>query len=240
MVAIRRALPFLLLLTLVPWVLVGKAYAQAAPPAVVLQDPAVLVDKARALLQERAASFPGHALITVTPPAALNQVACTQMETFVAGASGLQSRTTVGIRCLAPRPWTTYLQANIQVIGSYFVARHTIARGALITAGDVETREGDLLRNPRAMTDRSRVIGWISTRAIRAGGTLESSALRDPNSVQRGDQVRTVARGTGFVVSSEGQALESGGPGSQIQVRTTNGRIISGTVVNAHTVQVMM
>jgi len=42
------------------------------------------------------------------------------------------------------------------------------------------------------------------------------------------------------VATGEGQALESGAPGTQIQVRTSSGQIITGTVIDAHTVQVMM
>ena len=34
--------------------------------------------------------------------------------------------------------------------------------------------------------------------------------------------------------------MESGAPGARIQVRTPGGQIITGTVIDAHTVQVMM
>jgi flagella basal body P-ring formation protein FlgA len=234
----RLFLRCLLALALMP--LAGPAGAQATAAAPARQDPAALVAQAQALLRERAASYPGRAVITVTPPPQFDQPACTQMEASLAGPAGLQPRTSVAIRCFAPHPWTAYLQANVQIIGSYFVARRALPRGEALTREDVDTREGDLLRNSRLIGDAGHVLGWITTRAIRAGGPIESGALRDPNAVQRGQQVRTVARGAGFVASSEGQALESGGPGATIQVRTPGGQIISGTVIDAHTVQVMM
>nr|WP_254045803.1 flagella basal body P-ring formation protein FlgA [Paenalcaligenes hominis] len=52
--------------------------------------------------------------------------------------------------------------------------------------------------------------------------------------------VRTLARGAGFVATGEGQALQSGSPGNQIQVRVSSGQIITGTVLDAQTVQVLM
>lgn len=223
---------------LIAGVLPGAASAQAA--STTTQDPAAIVSQVESLLKERAASYPGTATVVVDPPRITNQTACSRMDTFLAGSGGLRSRTSVGVRCLAPQPWTLYVQASIQITGSYFVANRTLDRGVVVSLDDLDTREGDLLRMRRAISDPAHVVGWITTRRIRAGGPIEDSALRDPNSIERGQQVRTVARGAGFVASGEGQALESGSPGTQIQVRTPNGQIITGTVLDAHTVQVMM
>lgn len=205
-----------------------------------LQDPATIVAEVESLLRDRAASYPGTASITVDAPRISNQAACSQLDVFLAGSGGLRSRTSVGVRCLAPQPWTLYVQASVQILGQYFVASRALNRGEVINQSDLDIREGDLLRLRRAISNPAHVLGWITTRHIRAGGTIESNALRDPNSIQRGQQVRTIARGSGFVASGEGQALESGGPGTQIQVRTPNGQIITGTVIDAYTVQVMM
>lgn len=227
----------LLLLLLLPATLPGLAHAQANRPA--LQDPAAVVAQAQALLEEQAAMWPGRPQIHVDTPRIVNQAACDQLEASLSG-SGLQPRTPVTVRCLAPQPWTIYLQANVQILGSYYVANRLIQRDQTLSLDDLDTREGDLLRNRRLIGDPAHIVGWIATRRIRAGGAIESGALRDPNAIERGQQVRTVARGAGFVVSSEGQALEAGGPGARIQVRTPGGQIITGTVIDAHTVQVMM
>ncbi|MHA3902279.1 flagellar basal body P-ring formation chaperone FlgA [Castellaniella sp. WN] len=228
-----RLLPFLLFAAAPP----GPARAQAARPT--LQDPAAVIAQVEVLLKDRAASWPGRAVISVDPPRIANQQSCERMEAFLSG-SGLQPRTPVGVRCLAPQPWTIYVQASVQILGTYFVANRLIRRDEILGLDDLDTREGDLLRNRRLIGDPAHIVGWIATRRIRAGGAIESGALRDPNAIQRGQQVRTIARGVGFVATSEGQALESGSPGAQIQVRTPKGQIITGTVIDAHTVQVMM
>lgn len=220
----------------------GAVGAQEAstPSSAALQNEDELVALAEKLLAERAATWPGQATISVIAPRATGLSACTQPEAFLPGPGTLQPRLSVGIRCLAPSPWTTYLQASVRIIGSYFVTNHLIQKGAVLSLDDLDSREGDLLRNPRLISDPAHVVGWIATRRIPSGKPIETNALRDANSIERGQQVRTIARGTGFVASGEGQALEAGSPGARIQVRTSSGQVITATVIDAHTVQVMM
>ncbi|KAG1224370.1 hypothetical protein G6F68_020127 [Rhizopus microsporus] len=53
---------------------------------------------------------------------------------------------------------------------------------------------------------------------INAGQPVRGSTLRNAQSVVRGSNVRINARGTGFVVSSEGLALDNAAPGAMVQV----------------------
>lgn len=215
----------------------GSQSPATNPPAHMDQQEIML--QVHDLLEERASSWPGQAIITVHPPKNSLEP-CGQLEIHIAGSGALRPKTPVAVRCLEPQPWSTYIQAGVQIIGQYFVAARVIQRGDVISQTDINTREGDLLRNRRAISDPALIMGWVATRRIPAGSTIDANALRDPNSVTRGQQVRTIARGVGFVATGEGQALESGGPGSQIQVRSSSGQIITATVIDAHTVQVMM
>lgn len=214
------------------------AAAQNKPPA--LQDPAPVIAEAQNLLAELAATYPGAPMISIDPPRITQQPACSQLEAFLPNGHGLRSRTSVAVRCLAPQTWSLYVQASVQIMGEYFVANRAIKRGETLSLDDLDFRSGDLLRNSRLISDPSHIVGWVTTRRIQKGSAIQGNALRDPQSIARGTMVRTVARGIGFVASGEGQALESGAPGSQIQVRTPAGQIITGTVIDAHTVQVMM
>ncbi|MER1966514.1 flagellar basal body P-ring formation chaperone FlgA [Castellaniella sp. GW247-6E4] len=215
------------------------AMARDTPPQGT-QDPAAVAAQADDLLRELAASHPGTPDIMVDEPRITQQPACAQLEAFLPGGAELRPRTSVGIRCLAPQPWTVYVQANVRIMGHYFVANRTINRGEILSLDELDTREGDLLRNHRLIGDPSHIVGWVATRRIAKGSAIQGNALRDPQSIERGHIVRTVARGLGFVATGEGQALQSGGPGAQIQVRTSSGQMITGTVIDAHTVQVMM
>jgi flagella basal body P-ring formation protein FlgA len=142
---------------------------------------------------------------------------------------------------MAPEAWTSYVQASLSIQGYFYVANRNIDAGDVIDMDDMGAREGDILRMAGGVVfDPSQAVGYIASQRISAGSPIKSRALRDPNSIQRGQTVRTEARGTGFVATGEGQALQSGAPGAQIQVRSTSGQIVNGTVLNANTVQVIM
>ena len=137
--------------------------------------------------------------------------------------------------------WNTRVQANLNIQGYYYVANHTIQPGHTLSLNDLTGREGDLLSVARGVVfDPSQAVGYVAKYRISAGGVIKSSALRDPDSIARGQQVRTEARGVGFVATGEGKALEGGAPGAQIQVKSSSGQIVSGTVLNSNTVQVIM
>ena len=53
-----------------------------------------------------------------------------------------------------------------------------------------------------------------------------------------GDTVQLVARGAGFSVGGEGQAMNPGIEGQPVRVRTDNGRVLSGLAVGHNRVEV--
>ncbi|MFW7342467.1 flagellar basal body P-ring formation chaperone FlgA [Pollutimonas sp. H1-120] len=210
----------------------------AVPPA---QDPALVVEEVERFLLGQASSYPGSAHINVEAPRIAGQAACDHLQPFLPSGQRLRTRMTVGVRCMAPEAWTSYVQASLSIQGYYYVANRNIQSGDVISLDDMSAREGDILRLAGGVVfDPSQAVGYIASQRISAGTPIKSRALRDPNSIQRGQTVRTEARGTGFVATGEGQALQSGAPGAQIQVRSSSGQIVNGTVLNANTVQVIM
>lgn len=225
-----KLLPLALVLSLVP----SLGYTQA------LQDPQQVAKVAEQYLLDQASVYPGTATVHVTPPTIRNQTQCDDLQPSLSSGARLRPRQTVTVRCLAPHPWSLHIQAQISIEGFYYTTNKTLQKGETIQLDDLVAREGDILRLPaNAVIDPSLVIGFITTQRLNTGSVIRSSALRDPQSIQRGQTVRTIARGTGFVISSEGQALQSGSPGSQIQVRANSGSIITGIVIDAQTVQVL-
>lgn len=205
-----------------------------------LQDPAIVAAEVEGFLLSQAQMLPGAPVVAVTPPRISRQAPCDHMETFLTNPQ-LRSRMNVGVRCLAPQPWTLYVQASVSVQGHYYVTNRSINVGESISLDDLVAREGDLLRLASGVVvDPSLAVGYIAQQRISAGSALRSSALRDPESIVRGQAVKTEARGVGFVANGEGVALEDGAPGTMIQVRTSGGQVVTGTVVNSSTVRVMM
>lgn len=230
----RNPLAAVLAAALLPALPVPVA-AQAA-----LQDPAAITAEVEAFLLDRAQSLPGTPTVAVTPPRISRQAACEQLDVFLSNPQ-LRSRMSVGVRCLAPQPWSLYVQASLSIEGHYYVANRVINVGEALALDDMAAREGDLLRLATGVVvDPSQAIGYIAQQRIPAGTAIKASALRDPDSIVRGQPVKTEARGIGFVATGDGVALESGAPGTLIQVRTSSGQTVTGTVINHTTVRVMM
>lgn len=206
-----------------------------------LQNSEELVQAITHFLHEQADSYAGTLSVHVHNPPIRQHPQCDQLQTFFPSGNQLRSRMTVSVRCLSPATWTINTQVELSLHGFYYVANKTIAMGDTISLDDLTSREGDLLRLPaNTIIDPSHIIGYIAAQRINVGSTLRNQALKDPQSVQRGQKVRTIARGIGFVATGEGQALQDGSPGSQIQVRAASGQLITGTVIDAQTVQVIM
>lgn len=215
--------------------------AQAIPAPAPSQDAAALAAHVVEFLQEQAGAYAGSLQAHVEPPRTDRLPPCDHLQAVSAPGQRLRSRMSVQVRCLAPQVWSIHVQANLVVQGFHYAATRTINPGETVSLDDLHGIEGDLLRlPPDTATDPAQIVGRIATLRIRSGAAIKSGSLRDPESVQRGQRVRTEARGPGFHITGEGQALQGGPPGSTIQVRSSSGQVISGIVIDASTVQVPM
>lgn len=213
------------------------ARAQDAP----VQAPEAIVIAAQTYLLEQLAALPGQPSVAIDPPRVERLAPCDAMSPFMPSGMKLRSRMTVGVRCNAPKAWTTYVQATVSVPGHYYVASRMIAAGQALTPADLAPRDGDLVALPPGVITRPEtVIGMTAAYRINADQPVKGAALRNAQSVVRGSNVRINARGNGFVVSSEGQALDNAAPGATVQVRTASGQVVSGVVRNAGLVEIQL
>jgi len=81
-------------------------------------------------------------------------------------------------------------------------------------------------------------VGQVATRPLQAGQALRQAMVRLPKLFQAGAQVRVLAQGSGYVVSTGGQALSAGSSGQTVRVRMDNGKVISGVVNDDGTIAV--
>ena len=215
----------------------GAAQAQEAAS----QAPEAIAVAAQSYLLDQLSGLPGQPAVSIDPPRAERLTPCDAMSPFMPSGMKLRSRMTVGVRCNAPKPWTTYVQATVSVPGYYYVASRMISAGQTLTPNDLSPRDGDLVSlPPGAITDPQTVVGMTAAYRINAGQPVRGSSLRNAQSVVRGSNVRINARGNGFVVSSEGQAMDNAAPGAMVQVRTGNGQVVSGVVRNAGLVEIQL
>jgi len=194
------------------------------------QDLPSLQQLAEQFLQSQAAGMPGEVTVSTDPvDSRLSLTACFDPQAFMPNGARLWGRTTVGIKCVAPAPWTIYVRANIRVIADYLVAATPLRSGQTIGAGDITRMHGDLSTLPNGVaTDENQVIGRISSMALRAGTPLRMDALRSQQVVQQGQTVRIVSNGPGFQISAEARALSNASEGQTAQARTAAGQVISG------------
>lgn len=198
-------------------------------------------DAALNFLVQQTDGLPGKVTISLVSAAPRGLTSCGALEPFVPPGVRLWGRAMVGVRCNGERPWTIYLQARIGVIGDYFVAARTLNVGDTIGPQDLEPRHGDLTMLPATLiTNPSQVVGAVTSNAVTAGFPLRSDMVHAALSIRYGQQVRVVARGPGFAVSSEGSALANAAVGQPVRVRTATGTIISGIAQPDTTVEVPM
>jgi len=194
------------------------------------QDPAAVRQVAEQFLQAQTRGLPGHVSISVNKlDPRLDLAACAAPQAFMPTGSRVWGKTTVGIRCTVPTPWTVYIQAKVSVVAAYIVTAAPLAQGQLVSATDLATMQGDLTTLPAGIiTDATQAIGRTVTMSLQAGTALRQDSLRSVPAVQQGQTVRLVSVGQGFQVSSEGQALTSASEGQLVQARTQAGQMIRG------------
>ena len=173
--------------------------------------------------------LPGKVTISVSTPSSGPLPPCDALEPFLPQGAAAWGRVSVGLRCQTERPWTRFVAAHVAVVGSYFVATRTIDIGQALNAGDFTERTGDLTGLPRSViTDATELNGVVAANRIASGAPLRRELLRGVIVIQQGQTVRLIARGPGFVVSTEGKAMTRASIGQTVQVKTQEGRLVSG------------
>lgn len=218
----RLPILFLLLLLSPP-----TAIVQAAN---VRQDLAALQKTAQHFLRTQAAGLPGTIEVEVDAfDARLNLAACPAPKAFLPNGSRAWGKTTVGMRCTAPAPWTVYVGARVRILADYVAAAVPLAQGQLIAAEDIATLTGDLTALPAGIvTDPSQAIGRSVTRSLPPGAPLREDSLRNQQAIRTGQAVQLITNGPGFRISGEGRAVSNANEGQIAQARTTAGQLVSG------------
>jgi flagella basal body P-ring formation protein FlgA len=204
------------------------------------QDPLLIRQAVEHFLRIQTTGLPGEVTVTVGQlDQRLNLAACAIPEPFLPNGARAWGKTTVGVRCSVPSPWTIYVTAVVRVLGDYVAAATPLAQGQTIGPNDVAKLRGDLTTLPGGIvTDPSQAIGRMASMSLPMGTPLRQDALRSQAAIQQGQTVRLVSGGAGFRVSTEGRALTSAGEGQMIQARTPSGQMVSGIAKMGGTVEV--
>lgn len=206
------------------------------------QDPAPVRSEVSRFLRLQTISLPGEVTIQVGEFAADNALApCVQLEAFLPPGARAWGHVAVGIRCLAPSPWSAWVPAEVRVKGLYLVTTGPLTAGQLLGPGDIRREAGELTAQPAdVLTDPTQAVGYAARIGLAAGRPLAASHLRLPPAVVQGQPVKVVTRGGGFQVTNDGTALSTAGDGQPAQVRLSSGQVLRGTARSGGVVEVTL
>lgn len=154
---------------------------------------------------------------------------CARIEPFLPAGTRAWGRIRVGMRCRDGAGWTVFLPVTVKVFGTALIATKSLMSGATLADNDVEPVESELSREPGIpVSDLKQVEGQMLARTMFPGQVLRLEYFRKAPVISQGDQVKLLAKGPGFAISADGEALSHALDGQNIRVKTDAGRIVSG------------
>lgn len=169
----------------------------------------------------------------------LHLAPCARIEPYIPPGARLWGATRLGLRCLeGSARWNVFLPVTVRAFGTAWVLKSNIAAGTAVAADDALASEVDWAQQASPIVaNAAQWVGQVATRSLVAGEALRQNMLRPAKVFQAGSQVRVLASGNGFEVTSDAQAISDGVIGQPARVRISNGRILSGVVQDNRTVK---
>ncbi|MGL6112040.1 MAG: flagellar basal body P-ring formation chaperone FlgA [Rubrivivax sp.] len=228
-----------------PAALLAQAAAPPATPPDGGLDRATLQQIQHLSQHAGAGLAPGAVRVEIEPgrlDPRLRLAPCERIEAFLPPGARAWGRTRVGLRCAqGPTPWSVQLPVTVKVFAPAWVAAAALPSGTVLQAEQLREAEVDwAAETSPAVADVSRLVGRALARPLAAGSAVRASDLKQRQWFGAGDTVQLVARGSGFSVTGEGQAMSAGIEGQTVRVRTEGGRVLSGQVVGSNRVEVQL
>ena len=158
-----------------------------------------------------------------------------QLDTFLAPGGKLVGKTTVGVRCSAPRPWAIYVPATVKLYARVYQTINPLPKGHIISEHDISPVKYNLARLHRGYyTDKTDILGKQTRRNLPAHKVLSPGQIRTPLLVKRGEQVALIAKSRQFAIRMQGKAMMDGAKGDRIRVKNLSSKRIIEGVVTRH------
>ena len=164
---------------------------------------------------------------------------CAKVEPYIPVGSKLWGKTRLGVRCLdGPSRWNVFLPVTIKAFGPAWVLKSNVLPGKVLTEDDAMEAEVDWAEERNAILGTpAQWLGQVASRSLSAGQALRQGMTRPAQVFQAGAQVRVVAQGVGFHITTAGQAMSAGYVGQTARVKMDNGRVMSGIVLDERTIR---
>lgn len=176
-----------------------------------------------------------------SPDPRLRLAPCTKTEVYLPAGVRLWGRARVGVRCIqGERAWNISLPVTVRVFAPSLAATQALAAGTVLAPDHLGLTLVDVAAQTAPIDRLDVAVGRSLARPLQAGDALQQAHLRARQFFAAGDTVRIVASGIGYAVSGQGQALGHGIEGRSVRVRTEAGRVVTGTPVGEHQVEVAL
>lgn len=167
---------------------------------------------------------------------------CQRAEPYLLPGMKLWGRSRIGLRCVeGVSRWNVSLPLTVHVFAPALVAVGPLDAGTTLSPEQLRLAEVDIAAEQGAVfTDIAALLGRSLGRPVQAGEALRSGSLKQRQWFAAGTQVKVTARGAGFAIAGEGQALSQGLDGQDVRVRFENGRTVTGRAIGEREVEVLL
>lgn len=239
--------PFLLLLkarlvTLAALLLWGVG-AQASESAALEKMAQDFLTPALAAALPQAGASPLRAEVVMgSLDARLKLAPCNEVQPHLPPGGRLWGRSRIGLRCVdGPTRWNVYVPVTVKAWGPAWVLKRAVAAGDTLVQEDAELAEIDWAeQRSSVLALPERWVGQLAAFALTPGLALRENMVRAPQAFAPGTQVRVSGQGGGFSISATGQALTAGMVGETARVKLPGGRVVTGVVRDAQTVELAL
>ena len=154
--------------------------------------------------------------------------------------STFRARMTLAVSCAGAVAWTVYVPVTIESHTSVLVLRRAAARGARLTADDVELQTRIVSGSGDSyLTDLAELAGRTLKRPLGAGAALTADSMMDDILVKRGQQVTLLASVGGLQVRATGLAMSDAAAAGRVKVQNLSSRrIVEGIVETADVIRI--
>jgi flagella basal body P-ring formation protein FlgA len=215
------------------------AQAQAADG---VQSLEAIRKTAQVFVRERIPGEPNTVEVTVgNLDARLRLAACSQpLQASLPAGATIAARTMVAVTCPGEKRWTVYVPVTIATNVSILTLRHAAARGARLSAEDVEVQVRKVQGTSASyLTTPAELAGRVLKRPMGPGSILTADAFADDALVKRGQQVTLLAAVGGIEVRATGKALSDAPAAGRVRVQNlASQQVVEGVVENGNVIRV--
>ncbi len=146
----------------------------------------------------------------------------------------------LGVLCRDSESWHSTFNAYVINPRNYFLAAHTLDEGQIIKDSDISVLHDFKAATPTAIVSKKQqILGYTVARPIEKGKVFQRADLKLTKNLARGQTIKIISRGNGFLISNQGTLLNSPRNGQSARVETASKQVLTGIVEGAVVVEIV-